>query len=341
MTRKKLTEAQQTFLKTGSLEANPIGSNWGETEISLSQLISWSKQPRKYFPPSHIEQLALSIRRQGVNYPLIVRPVEDRYEVIVGECRHQACHVAPHDPVRVKIQPMDDQQALELALSENLDRQDLNPIEVLDSLLQLLVAKLQVESEKSVCSLLYQMKRDWESQRASKKEIAPTPEQVIQDESVGDIDTPYPTDERQSLIAQVFKQYGYHWYSYTCNQLKLRDLPEDLYNAIALGKIEYSKGLKFKSIKDDVFRSELLEKAIQQGWSQREIQQKIQVYLKEIKLFPNSNAPTPQQQLKEITFRMQKVKPWKANPNVWQKIQRNLTSIEKYLQEIEIASKTP
>jgi ParB family chromosome partitioning protein len=341
LTRKKLTEAQQTFLKTGSLEANPNGANGGETEIPLEQLISWSKQPRKYFPPDHVQQLADSIARQGLNYPLIVRPVGDRYEVIVGECRLQACQMASHDPVRSRIQSMDDRQALELALSENLDRQDLNPIEVLDSLLQLLVAKLQVESEKSVCSLLYQMKRDWESQRATQKEIARTPEQIKQDESVGDIDIPNPTDERQSLIVQVFKQYGYHWYSYTCNQLKLRDLPEDLYKAIALGKIEYSKGLKFKSIKDDVLRSELLEKAIQEGWSQREIQQKIQVYLKEIQLFPNSNALTPQQQLREITSRMQKVKPWKANPNVWQKIQRNLTSIEKYLQEIEIASKTP
>lgn len=335
MTRKKLTEAQQTFLKTGSLEANPNGANWGETEIPLSQLIPWSKQPRKYFPPSHVQQLADSITRQGLNYPLIVRPAGERYEVIVGECRLQACQMVFHDPVRSRIQQMDDGQALELALSENLDRQDLNPIEILDSLLQLLAAKLAVESEKAVCSLLYQMKRDWESQRATTKEITRTQEKITEDEPIGDIDIPNPANERQVLIAQVFRQYGYHWYSYTCNQLKLQDLPEDIYNAIALGKIEYSKGLKFKSIKDDVLRNELLEKAIQEGWSQREIQQKIQVYLKKLKIGKNLSDPTPQQQLKEITTKIQKVQPWKVNPNIWQKIQRNLTSIEKHLQEIE------
>jgi ParB family chromosome partitioning protein len=234
---------------------------------------------------------------------------------------------------------MDDQQALELALSENLDRKDLNPIEVLDSLLQLLVAKLQMGSEKSVRSLIYDMKRDWETQRATKKAI-----ETIKDEREtgnncdGDIDIPDPSHESQQIVARVFKQYGYNWYSYTCNQLKLRDLPDDLYDAIARGKIEYSKGLRFKSIKDATLRSELLERAIQEGWSQREIQQQIKE-----RTIANEEPPTqiaPQYRLNVITNRLKKSKLWQSHPKEWKKIESRLQFIEDLLIELDKSSGT-
>ncbi len=336
MARKTLTDAQQAFLKTGSVEATPNGSPLSETELPLSKLIFWKKQPRKYFPSEHIQQLADSIRRQGLNYPLVVRPAGDHYEVIVGECRRQACQIAPHDPVLVKIQLMDDQQALELALSENLDRQDLNPIEVLDSLLKLLSSRLQLPDEKQVCSRLYDMKRDWETQQKARKKSGQIDEAKVP-ARVGDIDIPNPEERQQVLIDQTFKQYGYNWYSYTCNQLKLRDLPDNLYEAIAQGRIEYSKGLRFKSIKDEPLRTELLEQALAEGWSQREIQQRI----KEKLLGPQEEAQgkktqlTPQTRLTELTSRLKKSKLWQSHPKEWKKVENRLRFIEDLLKELE------
>ncbi len=324
MTRHKLSEAQQVFLKTGSLETAPNEVSLSESKLSISQLITWKEQPRKYFPPEHLQQLADSIRRRGLDYPLTVRPAGDKYEVIVGECRLQACRLAPLDPVPVKILPLDDQQALELALSENLDRQDLNSIEVLDSLLKLLGSRLHLE-EKQIRSLLYEMKRAWETQPKRAEVVA------------GDINIPSPENEQQQIVCQTFKQYGYHWYSYICNQLKLRDLPEDLYEAISQGKIEYSKGLRFKSVKNDALRHELLEQAIAEGWTQREIQQRIKDKLSQEASAKEGDLPnfTPQSRLYNLTNRLKKIKLWQSHPKAWKKIETRLDYIENLLVELE------
>ena len=172
MARKTLTKAQEEFRKTGMIDfvANESTAKFDNENnpspefvyIPLSQLKAWKEQPRSYFSPEHIQQLAESISRLGLTHPLIVRPNGNDFEVIAGECRFQACQLATYDPVKCVVQDLDDAQALELALSENLDREDLNPIEVLSSLLKLLSNRLNLD-EQSVCSLLYEMKRDWET----------------------------------------------------------------------------------------------------------------------------------------------------------------------------------
>lgn len=86
-------------------------------------------QPRRSFEPKALEALAASIAEHGVLQPLVVRPVEGGYQLIAGERRLRASQMAGLDQVPVVVRQANDQQALVLALLENLQRADLNPLE--------------------------------------------------------------------------------------------------------------------------------------------------------------------------------------------------------------------
>ena len=326
-----MTEAQQSFRKTGQVnsvapfnDSIPVDNTFSDhtssqiVKIPLSQLKAWANQPRTYFPPEHIQQLAQSIKRQGLTYPLIIRSISNGYEVIVGECRFQACQLADYDPVECVIEDLNDAQALELALSENLERKDLNPVEILNSLLSLLSSRLNLD-EQHICSFLYEMKRDWESSK----------------NKLGDIDIPDDKSPHQKLVNDTFNQYGYNWYSYTCNQLKLRKLPDEIYRAIASGRIEYSKGLKFKSIKDPITRTQLLEQAIHEGWSQRTITEKIKEVLGARKSNKEETQENPVSRIQCLTNRLKKGKLWKSNPKAWKKVETKIKHLETLLEDLE------
>ncbi|MEA5512257.1 ParB/RepB/Spo0J family partition protein [Crocosphaera sp. UHCC 0190] len=292
--------------------------NVNRVELPLDKLYSWKGQPRTYFGQEALQQLASSLVSQGMEYPLIVRPTVDGYEVIAGERRFQAARLAKLANVPVSIRHLDDEQALEVALCENLDREDLNPLEILNSLFQLLSHRLSLSSSQ-ITDLLQSMKYQWETK----------------EETSQDIDIPNPSDEQQQTVKQVFERYGYNWYSYTCNQLKLRSLPDYLYEAIATGQIEYSKGLRFKPIKDESLGKELLEQAIAYRWSQREITQQIKNYLsKETKPLPNQ-SPNPSSRINQLTSQLKKTKLWKSNPQVWKKVETRLKYIENVLASLE------
>ncbi len=86
-------------------------------------------QPRRSFEPQALEALAGSIAEHGVLQPLVVRPVEGGYQLIAGERRLRASQMAGLNEVPVVVRQATDQQALVLALLENLQRSDLNPLE--------------------------------------------------------------------------------------------------------------------------------------------------------------------------------------------------------------------
>jgi ParB family chromosome partitioning protein len=91
------------------------------------------KQPRKTFPDAKIEELAASIREKGIIQPLVVRRVDDYYQIIAGERRWRASQKAGLREVPVVIKDVSEDFALEMALIENIQREDLNPIEEADA----------------------------------------------------------------------------------------------------------------------------------------------------------------------------------------------------------------
>lgn len=102
------------------------------TTLGIDQLTPNPDQPRKEFRHDRLEELADSIGRHGVLQPLLVRPKfdgTDGYEIIAGERRWRACQIAKVHTVPVVIHDLGDEQTLELALIENLQREDLNAID--------------------------------------------------------------------------------------------------------------------------------------------------------------------------------------------------------------------
>ncbi len=100
-----------------------------ETLVRLSDIEPKQEQPRKRFNEDSIVELADSIRQVGVIQPLILQKVEDHYEIIAGERRYRAARLAGLKEVPSVIRDLSEQQVLEIALIENIQREDLNPIE--------------------------------------------------------------------------------------------------------------------------------------------------------------------------------------------------------------------
>lgn len=101
-----------------------------EALVRLSQIEPDKNQPRKHFEEEAMEQLASSIKEHGLIQPIIVTPIEgDRYRIIAGERRWRACRMAGLEEVPVLIREYSPQQISEISLIENLQREDLNPIE--------------------------------------------------------------------------------------------------------------------------------------------------------------------------------------------------------------------
>ncbi|MEJ2672945.1 MAG: ParB/RepB/Spo0J family partition protein, partial [Deltaproteobacteria bacterium] len=116
-------------LPTQAPETAPQDSSKTSNEVNLSLIYPNPSQPRKFFPREALEELALSIKEQGLIEPLVVAPREGKFMLIAGERRWRACQMAGIEKVPVRILQADDRQIAEMALVENIQRQDLTPLE--------------------------------------------------------------------------------------------------------------------------------------------------------------------------------------------------------------------
>lgn len=106
-------------------------SGSGSKRLPVDFIIANRANPRRTFDPDQLEELTNSIREKGVMSPLLVRPTDDPniFELIAGERRWRASQMAGLHDVPVIIRDVDDKEALELAIIENVQRADLNPLE--------------------------------------------------------------------------------------------------------------------------------------------------------------------------------------------------------------------
>lgn len=116
-------------------------------ELAVDAIAPNPDQPRVDFNEDDLAELTDSIRQVGVLQPLLVRPVGDSYQIIAGERRWQAARAAGLESVPVQVQIADDAGTLALALIENLQRSDLNPVEEAHGFKRLLDATKMTQSE--------------------------------------------------------------------------------------------------------------------------------------------------------------------------------------------------
>jgi ParB family chromosome partitioning protein len=99
-------------------------------KVSIEKVVPNKEQPRKNFETEKLQELANSIKEKGILLPILVRPLAaDTFEIIAGERRWRAAQLAGLQEVPVLVKKTENREALELALIENIQRQDINPIE--------------------------------------------------------------------------------------------------------------------------------------------------------------------------------------------------------------------
>ena len=134
--------AKRTGLGRGMAALLPVVEERGRVYFScpIEEIRPMRGQPRKTFSGEKMEELAASIRENGIIQPLVVRKKDDHYELIAGERRWRASQKAGLHEVPVVIQDVSDNTALEMALVENIQREDLNAVEEAEAYHALMVS---------------------------------------------------------------------------------------------------------------------------------------------------------------------------------------------------------
>lgn len=122
-----LGKGLESLMGGADVEAATIAAS--ESVLPLDQIQPNKNQPRKNFDQEALNELADSIKQNGVLQPILVRKVGQSYEIVAGERRYQASLIAGLDEIPVIVKDISDQDVFKLALIENLQRTDLDPIE--------------------------------------------------------------------------------------------------------------------------------------------------------------------------------------------------------------------
>jgi len=285
----------------------------GETEVEaaaqpleISAIRLPPKQPRRYFNSEKLQQLAASIKEHGILEPLLVRPMNGvTYELVAGERRYRAAQIVGITTVPVVVRELNDEQALVLSLTENLQREDLNPVEETEGILQLLAFRLQVSVEETR-ALLYRM----------------------QNELKGKITQNVLGNSQGQEIEELFSSLGLmSWESFVSSRLPLLNLPSDIIEVLREGQIEYTKACVIARIKDKQKREEFLGEAIKENWSLSQIKERM-------KSICTPKSETKQNllknRMKEVSRQLLVAKFW-DNPKKQKTLEKLLSQMEALL----------
>jgi ParB family chromosome partitioning protein len=110
----------------------------GLSELDIDRIQRGKYQPRQHFDQQSLQELADSIRSQGIVQPIVVRPEGDHFELVAGERRWRAAQIAGLQKIPAVIRKLDSKSAAAIAIIENIQREDLNPIEQALALMRLI-----------------------------------------------------------------------------------------------------------------------------------------------------------------------------------------------------------
>jgi ParB family chromosome partitioning protein len=222
--------------------------------ISISKIHLPSSQPRRYFDPEKLQQLTDSIKQHGILEPLLVRPLKQGgYELVAGERRYRAAKASGLDNVPITVRELSDQEAVQFALVENLQREDLNPVEETEGVLELLTLTLNCSREQ-ILEALTQMAT------AQKKGIELSGNVSRQVEVIANI-----LESTINLTPESFRT----------SRLPLLNLPLDILDALRQGKLEYTKARAIARVRDEQQRQQLLQDAVERSLSLTQIKQQV------------------------------------------------------------------
>ncbi len=239
-------------------------------EIEISKIDLPPKQPRRYFDPEKMQELVASIRQHGVLEPILLRSIKSdqysgHYELVAGERRFRACKEIGLSKIPAIVKELSDEEASLIRLVENLHRENLNPVEETEAILQILALKLEIPQEQ-VIAILYRMRH----------------------EVRGEVEKNTLSNSEVEIIRSTFEGFGLiKWETFISHRLPLLNLPIEVLEALRQGQIEYTKAIAISTVKDVDFRQSLLNETIAESLSLVQIRQKI----RDIKLEQKTDSP--------------------------------------------------
>ena len=280
--------------------------------IPIDLINSRSNQPRRYFDPAKLAELTQSIKEYGVLEPILIRPLPDRgeYEIIAGERRFRAVKEAGLTEVPSIVLEISEEEALKLALVENLQREDLNPVEETEGMLNLLSSEL-VKSRKEIISLFIQAGHP--SRNGAGKNV-------------------FPTDEWEK-VEELFNQIGRLTPdSFRTARLPLLNMPEEVLDSVRQGKLQYTKAREIAKIKDNAERRTLLEDAISEGLSLTEIKTRTRSLTENIKVRNGGGTGNLKAEISDAFGYLRRDRKVWTNPS--SKIKKKLERIKTLIEEV-------
>ncbi|MBE9209217.1 ParB/RepB/Spo0J family partition protein [Nostoc sp. LEGE 06077] len=364
MTRTKTTRPLKSKIEvpwdtTGGLNAG------SPQAMPLDQIVLPPNQPRRYFDAEALKQLTESIKQHGILQPLLVRPLDgEKHELVAGERRYRAAQEIGLKEVPVVIRQLDDNAAFQLALIENLLREDLNPVEETEGILHLLALKLG-RSVEDIPPLLRRLQHERKEAALSSNNVIGKPESASDDASSDDVvkDESEKLDDDNNVIGEqesnsektsnnvigkggdheqqgspsvnsdlkvveaVFEGLGLMtWESFANNRLPLLNLPEDILDALREGSLEYTKAKAIAQITQLNERVEFLEQAIANKWSLSEIRQRISEK-KAATSTENTEPKNYKERFTAATTKLRKSRIW-SDPKKRKQIEKLLAQLE-------------
>lgn len=242
-------DAFRTIL-SGTTATAPVG---GSEMVALDEIRVRPDQPRRYFDQERIDQLATSIREKGLLQPVLLRRYGNEYELVAGERRYRAAQQVGLEAIPALVVEIPDENVAEIALVENLNREDLNPVEETDAVLNLLSAKLG----KSVGDIIGTIRSIYDQER-------------------GRLGNTGVSTEDETEVRNIFKVTGRLTVSSFCtHRLPLLSLPKSLLDAVRSGKLEYTKAKLLARISNEDTRTAILTRVIEEGLSRESLRQEL------------------------------------------------------------------
>ena len=226
--------------------------------IPVEKIVQSQLQPRQFFAKESLDSLAQTFKELGFRGAINVRPLDnDTYEIVAGERRWRAAQQAALKEVRCIIDTYSDEEALEFALMENLQREDLSKLEETEGILNFIGIKLGLPCEQ----IIRIIRTEGHSDKAARSDIAPSVE--------------------LSQIESLLSLFNVGLQTFRTKNLRTLSLPDDLKIAHLEQNLPYSSAVELSKVKDANDRQALLSEALNNTMSFRDIKGRVRETIEE------------------------------------------------------------
>jgi len=280
--------------------------------IPLEKIQKGTFQPRQYFSQAGIDRLAQSFKERGFKGALNVRPLgDDTYELIASERRWRAAKQANLKEVRCLVDAYSDEEALEFALVENLQREDLSKLEETEGILDLIGAKLGIDRERSISII----RTEGHSDQRGRSDVAPS--------------------EALKQIEALLTHFGIELQTFRTKNLRTLLLPDDLKEAHLKENLSYSSALELSKLKGEQQREALLAEVLTDKLSFREIKERVRALTTRLRALTTRQSGGDGAVSVSLVLRLQETaKRAKKLEYLFEKTQKK-KRLEKLLRELE------